>query len=69
MGVGAAGDVWWWRVREGGGGQEEREADGEREEGLVVEELAVLKKAELVSELRRLSYCEWNDHELVCKLS
>lgn len=61
------GDVWWWRVKEGGRGQEEKEADGEKEEGLKVEELAVLKKVELASELRRLSYCKWK--ELVYKLS
>ena len=53
VGVGRGGDVWWWRVREGEGGAEE-EGDG----GLVVEELAFLKKTDFVSQLRALSYCK-----------
>ena len=40
-------------MREGEGGAEE-EGDG----GLVVEELAFLKKADFVSQLRALSYCK-----------
>ena len=47
VGVSGEGDVQWWRVREGG---------GEDEGSMKLEELSLLKKAELASELRRLSY-------------
>ena len=47
VGVGRGGDVTWWRVREG------RCEDGEE---VSVEGLAVLKKSEMHSELRRFGY-------------
>ena len=52
VGVGSGGDVRWWRVRE----EEEGEGGGEGGEPLNVEVLAVLKKAELSSQLGRFGY-------------
>ena len=49
VGVGRGGDVKWWRVREEEGGSEGGE-------DLIVEVLALLRKAELSSELTRFGY-------------
>ena len=53
VGVGGGGDVTWWRVREGGG------EDGEENS---VEVLAMFKKTEITSELRRFGFgmCVYN---------
>ena len=54
VGVGREGDVRWWKVREEE--EEEGEGGGEGGEPLNVEVLAVLKKAELSSQLGRFGY-------------
>ena len=52
VGVGRGGDVRWWKVKE----EEEEERGSEGGEPLNVEVLAVLKKAELSSQLGRFGY-------------